>query len=49
MGLMLKPMQPRELACNAPRIADANGHGRAQRFRWGSLYPAAGSKGEVAR
>jgi hypothetical protein len=47
--VMLKPMQPIELACNAPSLSDANGHGHTRRSLWGSLYLAKGSKGEDAQ
>jgi hypothetical protein len=47
--MMMKPMQPIEVACDVPSLSDANGHGRAKRSLWGSLYLATGSKGEDAR
>jgi hypothetical protein len=46
---MMKRMQPIELACDAPSLSDAIGHGRAKRSFWGSLYSVTGSKGEDAR
>jgi len=47
--VMLKRMQPIEVACAAPSLSDAIGHGHAKRSFWGSLYAATGSKGEDAR
>jgi hypothetical protein len=44
---MLKPMQPIELARNAPSLSDANGHGHGRSF-WGLPHLAKGSKGEDA-
>jgi hypothetical protein len=47
--VMLKGMQPIELAYDAPSLSDATDDGSARRSFWGSPYPANGSKGEGAR